>query len=274
MSAVKAAILTVELVDHDRAADGSGGAAIARRIARTLEVLADIDARATFLCEGRLAGELPTETWRSIAVAHEIGCHGHAWVPVERLGAAGFRDDVRAAKRALEDVTGVAVASYRAPEWSGSQCDPWFGEVLAAEGFALDASRRLDAPPPEFAGTLPLPGSAGAVLELPVLAVGVGTQRMTVIGGAPFRLLPLASIRLLLERAESLGFVPQVVLHPHDLDATEPLDPPRGLLRRAAALVQRTGRDTVAGKLKALTYRYRFDTLAARAGAAVGPRRP
>jgi hypothetical protein len=256
------AILTIELVDHAR----EPGGALARQLARTLATLADCGARATFLCEGRLAGELDGAALRAIAAGHEIGCHGHAYVPVERLGAAGFAEDLHAGKCALEDASGAAVTSFRAPDWSGSQCDPWFGEVLAREGFRIDSSRRLDLAPPDFTGTLPLMGAEGSVREVPVLAMGVGTQRMTVIGGAPFRLLPLASIRLLLERAESLAFIPQVVLHPQDLDPTEHPERPRGLLARATRLMQRTGRETVAGKLKALTYRYAFAGLAQRAG--------
>src|SRR5262249_39567071 len=140
---------------------------------------------------GRLVRELPTSCWERIVSQHWLACHSHEHLPVHQLGAASFGRDLLTAKRELEDVSGQQVKSYRAPYFSSEGCDPWFGDTLARAGIVLDSSFRSNRVPLGFCGKFPLPGSGGAVWEVPLPSIGCGIKRLTVIGGTYFRLLPL-----------------------------------------------------------------------------------
>jgi hypothetical protein len=92
-------------------------------------------------------------------------------------------------------------------------------------------------------------------------SIGVGTKRLTVIGGTYFRLLPLGAIESLLASARWKGFVPMVYLHPYDIDANaRPLAYPSGYWHaRAGDWVRRRGRGTALAKLRALAGAYAFE---------------
>ena len=109
-------------------------------------------------------------------------------------------------------------------------------------------------------GGTSLAGAGDAVLEVPLMSVGLGSKRLTVIGGTYFRLLPLALVEGLLDRAHARGFVPMVYLHPYDIDASaEHLDftglPLRGWL---GDRVRHLGRSGIGDKLAALRRRFEF----------------
>jgi hypothetical protein len=210
---------------------------------------------------GRLVRELPRGVWREIADRHRVACHGHEHLRIRALGRASFVEDLLAAKCCLEDVSGQRLLSYRAPYFSGEDCDVWFGDALARAGFLLDSSRRIRTTPPAFRGSFPLTGSGGAVREVPFPSLGWGSKRITIIGGSYLRLLPLYWIVRLLERGRARGFIPMVYLHPYDLDrGAAPLDYGRFgyWLPRLGDRIRRVGRGTAAMKFRCLTRIYEF----------------
>ena len=78
---------------------------------------------------------------RQIADAgHELASHSYWHRLVYDLSPSEFRDDLRASCRAIEDVTGVAVTSYRAPSFSILPGFEWALDTLLEEGFAYDSS--------------------------------------------------------------------------------------------------------------------------------------
>jgi peptidoglycan/xylan/chitin deacetylase (PgdA/CDA1 family) len=263
----RTAVLTVDLEDYRRQElrdhlgrpQPANPSEVERQVDLLLELFASCDATATFFSVGRLVGELPRSVWGRITGRHRLGCHGHEHLRVSEQGRERFREDVRTAKQTLEDAAGVPVVSYRAPYFSADGCDPWFGEVLAEEGFRLDSSRRYSSPQ-AGTGTSLLAGSQGRVTELPLCSLGVGPKRLTVIGGTYFRLLPLGVIERLLGRAEALGFVPVVYLHPYDVDpSAAPLAYPPGYLKeRGGDWMRRRGRTAAGDKLRALARSYAF----------------
>jgi peptidoglycan/xylan/chitin deacetylase (PgdA/CDA1 family) len=264
----RTAILTVDLEDYRRQElrdhlgrpQPSNPLEVERQLDMLLELFDSCSAVATFFAVARLVEELPRSVWSRITRKHRLGCHGHEHLRVSEQGRDGFREDVRSAKRMLEDAAGVPVVSYRAPYFSADGCDPWFGETLGETGFTLDSSRRLSSKPAGSSKTLPLEGSGGAVMELPLCSIGVGHKRLTVIGGTYFRLLPLAVIRRLLDRAEALGFVPVVYLHPYDVDPNAPpLEYPWTHVKgRGGDWMRRRGRASAGDKLRALCESYEF----------------
>ena len=75
-------------------------------------------ARGTFFVLGWLARHRP-EVVRAIADSgNEVASHGFWHERVTTLDRASFREDIRASKRALEDLIGVPVLGYRAPNFS------------------------------------------------------------------------------------------------------------------------------------------------------------
>ena len=261
------AIMTVQLEDYRHHARErlTGVCAdyhpdeVARQTDRLLDGFARLDIGATFFAVGELGKRLPPGTWRRITERHRVGCHGHIHRHVGRAGREGFREDVRSGKAVLEDVAGVAVDSYRAPDFSADGTDPWFGEELAEAGYRLDSSRRI-AFMRTPGGVTTLPGAGDAFAEVPLMSVGMRGRRVTVIGGTTLRALPLRVIVALMERARVGGFAPMVYLHPYDLDPQA--DPLRfsGVPWRARVsdVMRRYGRDSVWAKIEALSRRYAF----------------
>jgi peptidoglycan/xylan/chitin deacetylase (PgdA/CDA1 family) len=277
------AILTVDLEDYRRQQlrDHVGDAQppnpteVERQLDILLEHFDAIGARATFFTVGRLARELRSSVWARIVGSHELGCHGDEHERVSSQGPQRFGEDVRRAKASLESASGRSVRSYRAPYFSSDGCDPWFGETLARTGFAFDSSRRIGRPSPAFRGTLPLPGSSGAVSEVPMPSLGYGSKRLTVVGGTYFRLLPLHAIEGLLERARANGFVPMVYLHPYDVDpSAAPLDYPGSGYwpGKAGDWLRRVGRAGALAKLTALARTYEFEPIERVVGLDAGAR--
>ena len=268
----KTAFLTVdyedyrrqELRDNFRADEPAHPDEVVAQTEILLSLFENIGARATFFSVGRLTQELPAHIWSDIVKSHELGCHGYEHHRVDAIGVDGFRADLRKAKSALEDAAGVSVTAFRAPYFSVDGCESWFGRVLAEEGFSIDSSLRMSSLPGEN-GCCDLPGSDGAVVEVPLPSVGVGPKRLTVIGGTYFRLLPLIMIRQLLARASAQGFTPMVYLHPYDLDpSADPLDyPKRGYFsKKMGDKMRRMGRTSASAKLRALSQEYSFQPIA------------
>src|SRR5574338_322131 len=83
---------------------------------------------------------------------HELGCQGLSRTAVARLGPDRFAEDARRGREAIEDAAGVQVRSFRAPELAVEGCDPWLGEGLAAAGYRIDASQRLENLPEDAKG--------------------------------------------------------------------------------------------------------------------------
>jgi hypothetical protein len=108
---------------------------------------------------------------------------------------------------------------------------------------------------------LPLAGSGGIVLSIPMPCLGFGAKRITVIGGTYFRLFPIQVSDFLLRRGVQKSFLPMVYLHPYDSDATaRGLEYPnlRFVQKRLGDRLRRAGRANVARKVRALARNYNF----------------
>jgi peptidoglycan-N-acetylglucosamine deacetylase len=82
---------------------------------RVLDVLEANGASATFFLLGQNARRHP-ELVRTIAArGHEVGCHGDAHLDFHWAAPRRISNDLRRCKETLEDLTGTAVSSVRAP---------------------------------------------------------------------------------------------------------------------------------------------------------------
>lgn len=105
-----------------------------------LGLLDDMDTKATFFVLGWIAQKYPQVVKALVDAGHEVGSHGLNHQKVYDLSPEQFRQDEFETKARLEDVTGVAVMSYRAPFFSITKQSLWALDVLAQLGYRHDCS--------------------------------------------------------------------------------------------------------------------------------------
>lgn len=190
-----------------------------------LDMFDEAGIRATFFILGQMAELFPGLVKRIASRGHEIACHGYYHVDAPIIGREGFHDQVGRAKALLEDISGVEVLGYRAPNLVLA---PWFFDEVASLGFSYDSSicpsRSFFGKYADHEGTpsspyvLPRelfhePGGHGlAEVPIPVmpgLNLPAGSGIITRVLGAWWSLLAL---RLCLGRGDALYY-----FHPYEI---------------------------------------------------------
>jgi len=204
---------------------------------RLLDILDYADVRATFFVLGWVAERQPGLVQEIHARGHELACHGYGHQMISRLTPQEFADDVKRAKKVIEDIAGTRVIGYRAPTFSVTRQTLWSLEVLTEAGFRYDSSifpivhdryGIPDAPRfahriPMFVTRIPIVGNGCAMAELPPSTVSVFGHRLPVAGGGYFRLLPYGLTRLAIRHLNKVERQPAVVyLHPWEIDRHQP----------------------------------------------------
>ena len=129
----------------------------ARGLGRILDLLAELDIRATFYVPGHTADHHPDAMTAILAGGHEIGHHGYLHLSTDGLDADAQRAELEAGLTALGR-HGVRPAGYRSPGW---ELTPETLALLTELEFSYDSSLMADDRPYWQAnGTRPL-------LELP-----------------------------------------------------------------------------------------------------------
>jgi polysaccharide deacetylase family protein (PEP-CTERM system associated) len=197
------------------------GPALARQTNTLLSLLGDLNVRATFFVLGMAARAHPHLLDAIVGRGHEIACHGDAHRPVHTQTPQQFAQDLRAARKTIEELTGRTPMGYRAPAFSITQNSIWAYDVLADEGFAYDSSQH-DTPTlrDRVAPTTATPHRIDAGLwEFPIAVWRAGNLRIPVGGASYWQVLPTP---LLLKGLERSGPDAGLYLHPYELDP-EPL---------------------------------------------------
>jgi len=196
--------------------------------ARLLSLFSEQAVRATFFVLGRVAERHPDLVRQIAAGGHEIASHGFDHRLVYDQTPDAFRDDIRRAKRMLEDLAGVPVVGYRAPSYSITSRSLWALDVLVEEGYEYDSSIF-----PIHHDRYGIPGSprhahvlsreAGALVELPPSTVRIGSTNLPVAGGGYFRILPYWWTRWGIARVNQRERRPAIFyLHPWEIDPAQP----------------------------------------------------
>jgi len=225
-----------------------------------LDVLDSHGARGTFFTLGVVAQRYPRLVRQITERGHEIASHGWDHTLVFRLGAAGFRADVRRAKHAAEQAAGRVVRGYRAPNYSIRRDTPWAFAILSEEGFVYDSSiypiahDRYGFPDaPRF------PHVAQSVDGLELREVPVGTARFAgtnlPIGGGFFRLFPTSLVRAAVASVNRAERQP-VVLYVHPWEFVP--EQPRPQMTCKQRFRHYTGLASAERKLRALLSDFRF----------------
>ena len=163
---------------------------------KVLDELDRLGIKATFFCVGQLALDFPDVVKSIASKGHEIGCHSNVHTWLNKMTEEQLRKDTEEALKALENVSGQKVVSYRAPAFSITQQNKWAVNVLADCGIENDAS--IFPTSRDFGGYKGFPQDTpciisheGATLkEYPISLTSVLGKTMAYSGGGYFRLLP------------------------------------------------------------------------------------
>ena len=193
---------------------------------RLLDLLDQARIRATFFVVGWVAARHPRLVEDIRHAGHEIGSHSFYHRRVYELDADQFRSDLRASVEALGAGGSAPVALFRAPEWSIHHGSIWALDVLASEGFTLDASMaplRLVGDPafprhPHYRQTV-----AGPIREVPPLVADRFGQVMPIGWGWGLRMSSPKRVLRTLEAELRAGRAAVITIHPWEIDP----DPPR-----------------------------------------------
>lgn len=165
-------------------------------LAKVLDELDRFGIKGTFFCVGRLASDFPDVVRRIASRGHEIGCHSYVHLWINKMMEEVLFDDTTEALKALEDIVGKKVTSYRAPAFSITEKNPWAIQVLAECGIESDAS--IFPASRDFGGYPSFPQDSpckveyqGTVLkEYPIGMISIAGKKIAYSGGGYFRLIP------------------------------------------------------------------------------------
>jgi len=183
-----------------------------------LDFLEMLGAKATFFVVGEVAEEYP-DLIRLIAdKGHELACHTHSHVPLDKQTAASLCDDLQRNIDALRKAGAGSVSGFRAPTFSLTADTRWAYPVLRELGFRYSSSV-LPAKNPLYGwpGFGEEPRVIDGILELPMTLGTIGPLAIPFGGGVYFRMLP----RFALRRLFRLHAKDRAVLgyfHPYDID--------------------------------------------------------
>lgn len=166
-----------------------------------LDLLDEQNLKGTFFCVGGLTKDFPYVVKSIAERGHEIGCHSntHKWLTI--LNRDELKADTVIAIKALEDVSGQKVISYRAPAYSITENNKWAFEVLAECGIERDAS--VYPSNRDLGGYFGFPSNKPCIIrigdytikEFPVSLTRIAGKEMAYSGGGYFRFFPTRFIK-------------------------------------------------------------------------------
>jgi polysaccharide deacetylase family protein (PEP-CTERM system associated) len=231
---------------------------------RLLDLFGEFNVRSTFFVLGWVAERYPHLVKTIAERGHEIASHGYAHRLIYDQTPAAFREDVRKAKRLLEDASGCAVSGYRAPSYSITPRSLWALDILIEEGYRYDSSIfpiRHDryGIPVSPRGPFPIEREGGTLMEVPGSTIRLGPLNLPIAGGGYFRLLPYAWTRWGIARLNAVERAAAVFyIHPWEIDP----DQPRLQTGRLGRFRHYRNLDQTEWRLRALLSEFKFGTVA------------
>lgn len=167
---------------------------------KVLDELERHGVKATFFCVGRIATDFPRVIRDIVSRGHEVGCHSHEHTWLNKMTETQLRKDTSDAVKALEDVSGQRVVSYRAPTFSITTENKWAINVLAECGIENDAS--IFPTNRDFGGYKGFPQDTPCFIshegmmirEFPIGLTSVFGRSVAFSGGGYFRVLPYSLV--------------------------------------------------------------------------------
>ena len=201
---------------------------IERNTNTVLEILYEVQTKATFFFLGRIAKDIPKIVRETAQAGHEIACHSYQHLRVFDIEKNVFSENLAAAKKNLEDVSGKPVYGFRAPDFSITEKSVWALDILKELGFVYDSSVYpiglhdvygiKDASP--SLNTLP-----NSLIEFPLSTIGLFGKRIPFGGGGYFRLYPLMLTKIFLSKLNDQGYPAMFYMHPYEVGPVIPQVP-------------------------------------------------
>jgi polysaccharide deacetylase family protein (PEP-CTERM system associated) len=195
---------------------------------RLLDLFSEHQVLGTFFVLGWVAKQHPHLLRRIRERGHEIACHGYRHVRINLQDSKTFREDIRQAKKIIEQEIGDRIRGYRAATFSVRPDTLWALEILVEEGFDYDSSifpiahDRYGIPTaPRFPFKLATP--SGTIAEFPISTIKLCGQNVPATGGGYFRILPFRHVtRAIRELNQTEGMPAVFYLHPWEIDTEQP----------------------------------------------------
>jgi polysaccharide deacetylase family protein (PEP-CTERM system associated) len=195
-------------------------------VERILELFDRHGVSTTFFTLGWVAERYPSLVRRIVASGHELASHGYEHVRVHDQTPAEFREDVRRAKKILEDISGEPVKGYRAASYSIGARTLWALDELEAAGYLYSSSIypiRHDLYGMPEAPRFAFRHRGDGILEIPISTARLFRINVPSGGGGYFRLLPYPVFRSAIRRIHTRDKKPCVFyFHPWEIDAAQP----------------------------------------------------
>ena len=228
-------------------------ARVERNAHAVLDLLAELELKATFFVLGWVARRYPAVVRRIASDGHEVASHTDMHHRLYRLSRDELVEDLARARATLEDLTGTRVLGVRAPTFSISdgvldtlaECGYWYDSSYFALGdtTATDDSRR------RWTGARTSWRYVLGFSSSPMSSLRAGPLSLPWAGGGYFRLIPYALYRRgVARRLRSAGWF-MFYLHPWELDPSEVPPPAMPRIARFRAYV---GRERVRADLRRL----------------------
>jgi polysaccharide deacetylase family protein (PEP-CTERM system associated) len=181
--------------------------------------------RATIFVLGWVAERYPDLVREAARRGQEIGLHGDSHRRADEMSAEEFRADLLRGRERIARACGVGATLFRAAEWSIRSPEDRALGVLAAEGFAADAS--MTATPPLGRADNPLGPhridlEEGSLVEIPPLTGRGFGRRIPTGGGWAFRLLAPGRVASFESQYRQRGHPAIFTFHPWEFDAEHP----------------------------------------------------
>ena len=196
-------------------------------VSRLLDLLGLYGAQATFFVLGWVSERHPDMVKAIAQAGHEVASHGWDHRRVTDQSPEAFRTSVRRTKHGLEDLTGTAVAGFRAPSFSIGPGQEWAIDILIEEGYRYDSSlfpirRRGYGYPNGKRDPHWIERPSGRLAELPPATLRRWGINIPAAGGAYFRLLPYRLVRTAILDFERRGVPATFYIHPWEVDPDQP----------------------------------------------------
>ena len=193
---------------------------------RLLDIFSEENVSVTCFVLGWIGERFPHLVKEAAARGHEIASHGYGHRLVYQQGRDDFYEDVRHARRLLEDITGAPVLGYRAPGFSTTTDTPWFFDTLAEAGYQYDSSVF---PAPRGHGGIREGrrdphriGNGDGILEVPITVATVMGKPMCFFGGGYLRLFPYWLVRKMALQVLAEDRPVVFYIHPREIDPAHP----------------------------------------------------
>jgi polysaccharide deacetylase family protein (PEP-CTERM system associated) len=194
---------------------------------RTLDLLDECGASATFFVLGWVADAAPELVREVVSRGHEVASKGYYHRSLHRVSREAFREDAVRSKEALERATGRRVLGYRLAQQWLRPADAWVLEVLAESGYEYDSSVRLmfrtyaDEPWRQFPYRTTVAGRP--FLEVPLSSIQLFGMHVPIAGGNYFRQFPDFLVRRAVAHWDAHYPAPFVMyFHTWELDPDQP----------------------------------------------------